>query len=70
MANSRTKKSVLNMMAVQLAAKFPGNREDDRYVLERVRQILDTFVYAEEEEGDDSKQVVRLNVVRRSDQAS
>lgn len=52
MPKSRAHKTVLNMLAVQIAGKFPGDRSDGEYVLQRVRELLNTFVY---EEKDDSK---------------
>lgn len=68
MPNDRAHKARLNMLAVQIAAEFPGTRAEAEYVLARVRRILEEFVY-EEPATRAAADLVRLSVVK-DDRAS
>lgn len=55
----------LNMLAVQIAGEFPGDRTDARYVLRRIEKILDDCVFDKPADAPGRcSDVVRLSDVR------
>lgn len=64
MPHRKAHRIVLNMIAVSAASHFPGNREDDEYVLNKVRQILQENVYedASARDGLDNPEEMDGNV--------